>query len=66
VPVVYAFLGAVLALTGPGRYALDRALGITTFTDPGWGVAAIAAGVLAAAPMLLRRRAALGRQPLTR
>lgn len=59
VPAVYAFLGAVLALTGPGRYALDRALGIGTFTHLGWGIAAIAAGVLAAVPMLLRRRAAL-------
>jgi putative oxidoreductase len=58
VPVVYAFLGAVLALTGAGRYALDRALGLD-FSGIGWSIAAIAVGIAAASPMLLRRRATL-------
>ncbi len=59
VPVVYALLAAVIALTGPGRYSLDRAFGLTTFGHLWWSVAAIVLGVLAAVPMLMRRRAAL-------
>ena len=59
VPVLYAFLALVLAFTGPGRYSLDRAFGLSTFTGLGWAVAAVLAGVAAAVPMLLRRRAAL-------
>jgi putative oxidoreductase len=59
VPVVYAFLAAVLAFTGPGRYSLDHGLGLTALTGIGWSVAAVVVGVLAAVPMLVRRRAAL-------
>ncbi len=58
-PVVYAFLAVVVAFTGPGRYSLDRALGLSALTGIGWSVAAVVVGVLAAVPMLLRRRAAL-------
>ena len=60
-PVVYAFLAAVLAFTGPGRYSLDNALGL--HPGLGWSVAAVVVGVAAAVPMLLRRRAALRSQP---
>jgi putative oxidoreductase len=59
VPVVYAGLAAALALTGPGRWSLDHALGLTYHYGPALGVAAIALGVVAAVPPLLRRRAAL-------
>jgi putative oxidoreductase len=59
VPVVYAFLAVVLAFTGPGRYSLDHAFGLTALAGLGWSVAAVAVGVVAAIPMLLRRRAAL-------
>jgi putative oxidoreductase len=59
VPVVYAFLATVLAFTGPGRYSLDHGFGLTALTGIGWSVAAVVVGVVAAIPMLLRRRAAL-------
>ena len=59
VPVLYALLAAILAVTGPGRFSLDHALGMTTLNGPAWGAAAVALGLAAAVPMLLRRRAAL-------
>ena len=59
VPVVYAFLAVVLAFTGPGRYSLDHAFGLTGLSGLGWAIAAVVVGVAAAVPMLLRRRAAL-------
>jgi putative oxidoreductase len=59
VPVVYGFLAVVIAFTGPGRFSLDHALGLTALSGIGWSVAAILVGVVAAIPMLLRRRAAL-------
>ena len=58
-PVVYAFLAAVLAFTGPGRYSLDHAFGLTALSSLGWSIAAVVVGVVAAIPLLLRRRAAL-------
>jgi putative oxidoreductase len=57
--VLYGFLAVVIAFTGPGRYSLDHALGITALSSLGWSVAAVVVGVVAAIPMLLRRRAAL-------
>jgi len=59
VPVVYAFLATVIAFTGPGRFSLDHAFGLTGFGHLWWAAIAVAAGLLAAVPMLLRRRAAL-------
>jgi putative oxidoreductase len=57
-PLVLGVLSAVFALTGPGAYSLDAALGWATF-GPEWFAAAIlggfAAGVLA---LWLRRRPA--------
>lgn len=58
-PVVYAALAAVLAFTGPGAWSLDHAAGLTWLSGPLWGVAAVAVGVLAAIPLLLRRARAL-------
>jgi putative oxidoreductase len=63
VPVVYAGLGAVLAFTGPGRFSLDHATGLTGLNGTGWGLAAIAVGAVASVPPLLRRRAALRTGP---
>lgn len=58
VPLLYGFLGACLALTGPGRLSLDHALGI-----PDGGAAAgpllVLLGCAAAVPPLLQRRRAL-------
>ena len=59
VPVLYAGLGVVLAFTGPGRYSLDHAFGLTGLNGAGWGLAAVVVGVAASVPPLLRRRAAL-------
>ena len=59
VPVVYAGLGAVLAFTGPGRFSLDHAAGLSGLHGTGWGLAAVLVGVAASIPPLLRRRAAL-------
>jgi len=59
VPVAYAFLAVVLAFTGPGRYSIDNAIGLTNHIGIGWSIAAVVVGGLAAIPMLLRRRAAL-------
>jgi putative oxidoreductase len=59
VPVLYGFLAVVIAFTGPGRYSLDHALGVTALSSVGWSVAAVVVGVVAALPMLVRRRAAL-------
>lgn len=59
VPVVYAGLGAVLAFTGPGRFSLDHATGLTGLNGSAWGLAAIVVGGAASVPLLLRRRAAL-------
>ena len=58
VPVVYAGLGAVLAFTGPGRFSLDHAIGLTGLNGVGWGLAAVIVGAVASVPPLLRRRAA--------
>jgi putative oxidoreductase len=63
VPVVYAGIAAALAFTGPGRFALDHAFGLSTFNHVGWSIAAIVVGALAAVPPLLRRRAELHRAP---
>ncbi|MFI9617023.1 DoxX family protein [Streptomyces sp. NPDC052023] len=43
-PLVLVLIGAVLALTGPGRWSVDQALGLTPW-HPWWAAAAIAAGV---------------------
>lgn len=61
VAVVYAGLATVLAVTGPGRFSLDQAFGLTGLGDPAWTVAAVVVGVLAATATLLRRRAVLHR-----
>lgn len=53
-PLVYAVLGAVLALTGPGVYSLDAALGLSWSTLASYG--AIALGVLSGIGVTAARR----------
>ena len=59
VAFVYACLAAVLVLTGSGEISLDHALDLTYDTWVPW--VALAVGVLAAVPVLVRR--ALQRTP---
>ena len=57
--LVYAVLGAFIALTGPGSLSIDALIGVSL---PMWsGAIAIAAGVLGGAVPLWQRRLALGR-----
>jgi putative oxidoreductase len=46
-----------LAFTGPGNFALDQALGIS-WSGAGWGLAALAAGLVGGAVPLLARKTA--------
>ncbi|HEX5493317.1 MAG TPA: DoxX family protein [Mycobacteriales bacterium] len=55
VAFVYAGMAFVVALTGPGRFSVDRAAGLDRH-GVGWGFLALAAGLLAAAPPVLARR----------
>jgi putative oxidoreductase len=62
-PLCYGALAAVIGFTGPGRWSLDHALGLTGLSGNAWGSAALALGVLAAAvPLLIRSRALSARQ----
>ncbi|PXY29249.1 DoxX family protein [Prauserella sp. PE36] len=66
VPFCYGALAAVLAFSGPGTWSLDHALGLDSLSGHWWGVAAVAAGVAAAAvPLALRARVLRTRGPLT-
>lgn len=56
-PLVYAGLGVVLALGGPGGLSVDAAVGIST--GPWVGVLAVLVGLVAAAVPLARRRSVL-------
>jgi putative oxidoreductase len=57
--LVYAVLGAVIALTGPGRLSIDALIGVSL---PVWsGAIAIAVGLLGSAVPLWQRRLALRR-----
>jgi putative oxidoreductase len=58
VPLLYATGALTLALTGPGAYSLDAALGLDRLWSPGLAWAAIAVGVLGAVVNLAARRPA--------
>lgn len=61
VPIVYAGLAVVIAITGPGDWSLDHAFGLDGLRAAGWSIAAIVVGGLAALPPILRRRNVLRR-----
>ncbi len=56
VPLLYAVAGVVLALTGPGRYALDPTLGLEALWTPAVTLAALAAGIIGGLVVLAARR----------
>jgi len=59
VPLLYGVGGAALALTGPGAFSLDAALGLEAFWTPTVVLASLAIGVLGAVGNLAIRRPAL-------
>jgi len=58
VPLLYGVGGVVLALTGPGAWSLDAALGLDTLWTPAVVLASLAIGVLGAVGNLAIRRPA--------
>ncbi|MEU4097052.1 DoxX family protein [Streptomyces sp. NPDC026673] len=63
VPFWYGAVAVVLGFTGPGPWSLDHALGLTWRPAPAWGLAALAAGLLAAVvPLAGRARVLRGRR----
>jgi putative oxidoreductase len=60
-PLVLAVVAAGLAITGPGRVSVDAALGLE-LAGLGWGLGAVAVGVVAAVGALSTRRHTLTAQ----
>ena len=58
VPLLYATGAAALALTGPGAYSLDAALGLGTLSSPVVAGIALAVGILGGVGNLMVRRPA--------
>ena len=56
-PMLYAMGALVLAFTGPGRYALDRVLGLTWLTSERAAVIAVGIAILGALLNVMARRA---------
>lgn len=57
VPLLYAAAVVALAFTGPGRYSLDEALGVTTLWTPPVVLGALVVGAVGGALNLAIRRA---------
>ena len=55
-PLLYGVAGVTLALTGPGAYSLDAALGLTNLSAPLAAWAALAVGALGGVANLAIRR----------
>jgi putative oxidoreductase len=56
--LLYATIALAVALTGPGRYSLDAALGLERLWSPGLEWAAIVIGILGGVANLILRRSA--------
>jgi putative oxidoreductase len=56
-PMIYGVMGVTLALTGPGRYSVDSAFGLTTLWTPEIIFGAIMVGVIGGVANLIVRRA---------
>lgn len=56
VPLLYATGAAALALTGPGAYSLDAALGFGRLSSPAVALIALAVGILGGVGNLMARR----------
>ena len=56
VPLLYSTFALALALTGPGAYSVDEAVGLQRLWTPGLEWAAITAGILVGAVNLGARR----------
>lgn len=61
VALVYALLGVVIGVTGPGAWSVDAAVGWTGLHGAVWAAGAIVAGVAAAALPISWRAAAVRR-----
>jgi len=55
-PLLYAVLALSLALTGPGEYSIDAALGLNAWWTPQLSGIVLAAGVVAGLACLTIRR----------
>jgi putative oxidoreductase len=58
VPLLYGVVAATLALTGPGAYSLDAALGLTRLWTPGVAATALVLSVVAGFANLALRKTA--------
>ena len=53
-PAVYGLLGLGIGLVGPGRYSVDYQAGLITYASHAYVLLAAAAGVVGAAPLVIR------------
>ena len=58
IPLLYAIAGVALALTGPGEYSVDAALGLGTLWTPALSAAVLGLGILGGFGNLVLRRPA--------
>lgn len=63
--LLYGAVAFALALTGPGRFSADAALGLTSLWAPSYAWIALAVGVVGGAANLLARRPAPAAAPVT-
>ena len=59
-PLLYGIGAITLALTGPGAYSLDAAIGLTALWTPATALGALALGIVGAVGNLALRRAEFG------
>ena len=61
-PLLYAIVASSVAFTGPGRWSLDRGLGLH-LAGTGWGLASLVLAMTSAGAALARRRPATAAAP---